>query len=59
MKLTTLVNYSIIIIILKEALIFFFNPDNVCIESLSIDITRPILDSGARSIGLLAERIEE
>lgn len=33
--------------------------DNVCIESLSIDLTRPVLDASARSVALLAERIEE
>lgn len=33
--------------------------DNVCIESLSIDMTRPMLDSAARSVGKLGERIEE
>lgn len=34
-------------------------PDNVCIESLSIDLTRPMLDSAARSITKLGENIEE
>ena len=33
--------------------------DNVCIESLSIDLTRPMLDSAARSVGKLGEKIEE
>jgi len=33
--------------------------DNVCIESLSIDLTRPMLDSAARSIVKLGEKIEE
>jgi DNA excision repair protein ERCC-2 len=33
--------------------------DNVCIDSLSIDLTRPILDASARSIGILAEKIQE
>lgn len=33
--------------------------DNVCIESLSIDLTRPMLDSAARSITKLGEKIEE
>lgn len=33
--------------------------DNVCIESLSIDLTRPILDSAARSVTKLGEKIEE
>lgn len=33
--------------------------DNVCIDSLSVDLTRPMLDAGARSVSLLAERIEE
>lgn len=35
------------------------NIDNVCIESLSIDLTRPMLDASSRSVGLLAEKIEE
>lgn len=34
-------------------------PDNVCIESLSIDLTRPMLDSAARSITKLGEKVEE
>lgn len=33
--------------------------DNVCIESLSIDLTRPMLDSAARSVTRLAEKIDE
>lgn len=33
--------------------------DNVCIESLSIDLTRPMLDSAARSVTRLGEQIEE
>lgn len=33
--------------------------DNVCIESLSIDLTRPMLDSATRSIGKLTDKIEE
>ena len=37
-----------------------YNPtDNVCIESLSIDLTRPMLDSAARSVGKLNDKIEE
>jgi len=40
-------------------LIGHFRPDNVCIESLSIDLTRPMLDSAARSVGKLGEKIEE
>lgn len=35
------------------------NIDNVCIESLSIDLTRPILESAAKSVGKLSEKIEE
>ncbi|KAI8647509.1 hypothetical protein BD408DRAFT_408059 [Parasitella parasitica] len=35
------------------------NIDNVCIESLSIDLTRPMLDASARSVGILADKIEE
>lgn len=33
--------------------------DNVCIESLSIDLTRPMLDAAARSVGRLGEKIKE
>jgi DNA excision repair protein ERCC-2 len=33
--------------------------DNVCIESLSIDLTRPMLDAAARSVQALTERVEE
>lgn len=33
--------------------------DNVCIESLSIDLTRPMLDSASRSVVKLSEKIEE
>lgn len=32
--------------------------DNVCIESLSIDLTRPMLDAAARSVGKLGDEIE-
>ncbi len=35
------------------------NIDNVCIESLSIDITRPMLDNAYRSVNKLAERVEQ
>ncbi|KAG2037254.1 hypothetical protein BDR03DRAFT_957798 [Suillus americanus] len=46
----------------KDAIVVFdeaHNIDNVCIESLSIDLTRPMLDSAARSVVKLGERIEE
>ncbi|KAI8370506.1 uncharacterized protein BYT42DRAFT_623362 [Radiomyces spectabilis] len=46
----------------KDSIVVFdeaHNIDNVCIESLSLDLTRPILDSSTRSVNLLAERIEE
>lgn len=33
--------------------------DNVCLESLSIDLTRPMLDSAVRSVTKLGEKIEE
>ena len=33
--------------------------DNVCIESLSIDLTRPMLDSAARSVIRLGDKIDE
>lgn len=36
-----------------------FLSDNVCIESLSIDLTRPMLDSAVRSVTKLGEKIEE
>lgn len=38
---------------------YSFWPDNVCIESLSIDLTRPMLDAAGRSVAKLSERIEE
>lgn len=31
----------------------------MCIESLSIDLTRPMLDAAARSVDKLADKIEE
>ncbi|KAL4074441.1 hypothetical protein V8B97DRAFT_2103317 [Scleroderma yunnanense] len=46
----------------KDAIVVFdeaHNIDNVCIESLSIDLTRPMLDSAARSVTKLGEKIEE
>ncbi|RCH91594.1 DNA-dependent ATPase of the nucleotide excision repair factor 4 complex, partial [Rhizopus azygosporus] len=46
----------------KDCIVVFdeaHNIDNVCIESLSIDLTRPMLDASARSIGILSEKIEE
>ncbi|KAI6039070.1 hypothetical protein EDC04DRAFT_2688920 [Pisolithus marmoratus] len=46
----------------KDAIVVFdeaHNIDNVCIESLSIDLTRPNLDSAARSVARLGEKIEE
>jgi len=33
--------------------------DNVCIESLSIDLTRPMLESATRSVTKLGDRIDE
>lgn len=33
--------------------------DNVCIESLSIDLTRPMLESAARSVNKIGDRVEE
>lgn len=35
------------------------NIDNVCIESLSIDLTKGMLDSAGKSIGALDEKIRE
>ncbi|EDR14295.1 uncharacterized protein LACBIDRAFT_319363 [Laccaria bicolor S238N-H82] len=46
----------------KDAIVVFdeaHNIDNVCIESLSIDLTRPMLDSATRSVVKLGEKIEE
>ncbi|KIJ24427.1 hypothetical protein M422DRAFT_168392 [Sphaerobolus stellatus SS14] len=46
----------------KDAIVVFdeaHNIDNVCIESLSIDLTRPMLDSASRSVTKLGEQIEE
>ncbi|KAM0753866.1 DNA repair helicase [Meredithblackwellia eburnea MCA 4105] len=46
----------------KDAIVVFdeaHNIDNVCIESLSIDLTRPMLDSAARSVDNLTKKIEE
>jgi DNA excision repair protein ERCC-2 len=46
----------------KDAIVVFdeaHNIDNVCIESLSIDLTRPMLDSAGRSINKLGDKIEE
>ncbi|GAA5907041.1 TFIIH/NER complex ATP-dependent 5'-3' DNA helicase subunit RAD3 [Sporobolomyces salmoneus] len=46
----------------KDSIVVFdeaHNIDNVCIESLSIDLTRPMLDTAARSIDTLSAKIEE
>lgn len=46
----------------KDAIVVFdeaHNIDNVCIESLSIDLTRPMLDAAARSVTRLGEKIDE
>ncbi|KAI5122977.1 hypothetical protein M0805_006856 [Coniferiporia weirii] len=46
----------------KDAIVVFdeaHNIDNVCLESLSIDLTRPMLDSAARSVTKLGDKIEE
>ncbi|KAH9966665.1 DNA repair helicase [Russula dissimulans] len=46
----------------KDSIVVFdeaHNIDNVCIESLSIDLTRPMLDSAARSVDKLADKIDE
>ncbi|TBU32464.1 DNA repair helicase [Dichomitus squalens] len=46
----------------KDAIVVFdeaHNIDNVCIESLSIDLTRPMLDSAARSVVKLGDKIDE
>nr|CAG8465117.1 15422_t:CDS:10 [Entrophospora candida] len=46
----------------KDCIVVFdeaHNIDNVCIESLSIDLTKPNLDASARSVAELAKRIED
>ncbi|KAF9005645.1 hypothetical protein BDQ17DRAFT_1353521 [Cyathus striatus] len=46
----------------KDSIVVFdeaHNIDNVCIESLSIDLTRPMLDSASRSVTRLGEKIDE
>ncbi|KAL5529015.1 RAD15 [Sanghuangporus baumii] len=46
----------------KDAIVVFdeaHNIDNVCLESLSIDLTRPMLDSASRSVIKLGEKVEE
>ncbi|KAF5330740.1 hypothetical protein D9619_005756 [Psilocybe cf. subviscida] len=46
----------------KDAIVVFdeaHNIDNVCIESLSIDLTRPMMDAAGRSVTKLADKIEE
>lgn len=46
----------------KDAIVVFdeaHNIDNVCIESLSIDLTRPTLDNAYRCIDRLADKVEE
>ncbi|KAG9105049.1 DNA-dependent ATPase of the nucleotide excision repair factor 4 complex [Ceratobasidium sp. 370] len=46
----------------KDSIVVFdeaHNIDNVCIESLSIDLTRPMLDAAARSVVKLGDKIEE
>jgi len=35
------------------------NIDNVCIEAMSVQISRPILDASTRSLGALASKVEE
>ncbi|TPX62989.1 hypothetical protein PhCBS80983_g00156 [Powellomyces hirtus] len=45
----------------KDCIVVFdeaHNIDNVCTESLSMDITRPMLDASARSIQALSTRID-
>ncbi|KZT26203.1 DNA repair helicase [Neolentinus lepideus HHB14362 ss-1] len=46
----------------KDAIVVFdeaHNIDNVCIESLSVDLTRPMLDSAIRSVTKLSEKVDE
>ncbi|KAI9139351.1 hypothetical protein BKA69DRAFT_1085762 [Paraphysoderma sedebokerense] len=45
----------------KDCIVVFdeaHNIDNVCIESMSVDITRPILEASSRSINVLSEKID-
>ncbi|KAL7750753.1 TFIIH/NER complex ATP-dependent 5'-3' DNA helicase subunit [Sorochytrium milnesiophthora] len=45
----------------KDCIVVFdeaHNIDNVCIESMSVDITRPVLDASARSVAALSDRIQ-
>lgn len=43
----------------EEITMFKLISDNVCIESLSIDLTRPMLDSAARSVAKIGDKIDE
>ncbi|KAL7419708.1 TFIIH/NER complex ATP-dependent 5'-3' DNA helicase subunit [Cryptotrichosporon argae] len=46
----------------KESIVVFdeaHNIDNVCIESLSIDLTRPMLESAARSVAKIGDKVDE
>ncbi|KAL8293136.1 hypothetical protein RQP46_000830 [Phenoliferia psychrophenolica] len=46
----------------KDAIVIFdeaHNIDNVCIESLSIDLTRPMLDAASRSVEALTKKVED
>ncbi|KAM0790340.1 DNA-dependent ATPase of the nucleotide excision repair factor 4 complex [Microbotryomycetes sp. NB124-2] len=46
----------------KDSIVVFdeaHNIDNVCMESLSIELTRPMLDSAAKNVEKLNERIKE
>ncbi|KAJ1568835.1 hypothetical protein HK405_013268 [Cladochytrium tenue] len=46
----------------KDSIVVFdeaHNIDNVCTESLSVDLTRGILDASARSVAVLDEKIEQ
>ncbi|CAE6440515.1 unnamed protein product [Rhizoctonia solani] len=46
----------------KDSIVVFdeaHNIDNVCIESLSIDLTRPMLEAAARSVTRLGEKIDK
>lgn len=54
-KHTTLVRINVKV----DELILTLCSDNVCIESLSIDLTRPMLDSAARSVNKLSDKIAE
>jgi hypothetical protein len=57
--LTRLITLVYLFFLCEMAVFGLIPEDNVCIESLSIDLTRPMLDAAGRSVGKLGEKIEE